>query len=117
MLSIDPVENAKLQVSYQVARALADLHNADIEGLPSMAHMDFKPSQFVRLDNLPPKEAAASHWKLNDFNFLNFLYRKKSNHTEICPFTKTYDDGVYRSPEGKHVEDAIIVHKYYIQSN
>jgi len=41
-----------LQVAYQIAHGIADLHNSDVEGVPSIAHADIAPQQFVLVDGI-----------------------------------------------------------------
>ena len=65
-----------LIVAYQVAKAIADMHNFDKEGVASMAHTDITPSQFVNVDGI---------YKLNDFNRVRFI-RWNKRTKEPCPF-------------------------------
>jgi hypothetical protein len=68
----------RLVVAYQTAAGVADLHNVGKEGVPSIAHTDITPGQFVYVDE-------AGVYKLNDFNRARFIgWNKRTNAT--CSF-------------------------------
>jgi serine/threonine protein kinase len=78
----------KLIVAYQVANGLADLHNSDVEGQPSIAHTDITPSQFVFVNKY-------GRFLLNDFNRCRFIrWNQKTN--EACPFHVGSNPGTVR---------------------
>jgi serine/threonine protein kinase len=103
--SFDPP--TKMSLSYNVARAIADLHNFAKEGEPVVAHTDIFPNQFVRGNpNVP--------FKLNDFNRARWVHLPEkskwadSSHAhnvtaakskESCGFTFVQNRGNFRSPE------------------
>lgn len=70
---------------------LAVLHNFDIEGVPSVAHTDISPNQFVKVGNM---------FKLNDFNRARLL-TKNITTQELCTYREGTNRGKNRSPEGK----------------
>jgi serine/threonine protein kinase len=68
----------RLVVAYQAAAGVADLHNIGKEGVPSIAHTDITPGQFVYVDDF-------GVYKLNDFNRARFIgWNKRTNST--CGF-------------------------------
>lgn len=82
----------KMKYAYQVAQAIADVHNIDKEGLASMSHTDISMSQFVSVNG-------GVDFKINDFNRARFLYRDKKKHRELCKFEVGSNKGKFRSPE------------------
>ncbi|CAB9515322.1 activated protein kinase kinase kinase 7 [Seminavis robusta] len=82
----------KMVYAYQVANAIADVHNIDREGHPSMSHTDISMSQFVSTDD-------GETYQINDFNRARFLYRAKDDPNELCPFHVSSNKGKFRSPE------------------
>ncbi|CAB9529541.1 protein kinase [Seminavis robusta] len=98
----------KLELAYNVARAISDLHNMAEEGKPVVAHTDIFPNQFVRDDPSMP-------FKLNDFNRARWIHLPKkepwvdASHAfnasavakdkEACGFTFGANRGNFRSPE------------------
>jgi len=82
----------KMKYAYQVAAAIADVHNIDKEGLPSMVHTDISMSQFVSVNE-------GVDFKINDFNRARFLYRQKDSPEELCEFYVGSNKGKFRSPE------------------
>lgn len=71
---------------------LAALHNFDMEGVPSVAHTDIHPYQFVKVGNF---------YRINDFNRARLL-TKNVQTQELCAFEEGSNRGKYRSPEGKY---------------
>ena len=82
----------KMKYAYQVACAIADVHNIDHEGVPSMSHTDISMSQFVSKDS-------GETFQINDFNRARFLFRREDDPTEICPFDVSSNKGKFRAPE------------------
>ncbi|CAB9516390.1 STYKc [Seminavis robusta] len=82
----------KMVYAYQVANSIADVHNIDREGYPSMSHTDISMSQFVSTDN-------GETYQINDFNRARFLYRTNDDPNELCPFHVSSNKGKFRSPE------------------
>ena len=79
----------RLVVAYQVADALADVHNSEKEGVAAVAHTDITTSQFLFLDG---------RYKLNDFNRCRFI--SWNNETDSpCAFYVGNNPGTFRSPE------------------
>jgi hypothetical protein len=79
----------RMIVAYQVASGIADAHNSERNGIPTIAHTDITTSQFVHLDGI---------YKLNDFNrcrFITYDVQKKKN----CDFYVGNNPGTFRSPE------------------
>ena len=78
----------KLFVATHVARGIADLHSvgdSDLRGkVPSIAHADIKPSQFVFV---------GYELKLNDFN-LSELLRKNATTNAPCAFYQKHKSRV-----------------------
>lgn len=73
----------KLEIAYQVASAIADVHEADI------AHTDIAPKQFLLING---------KYRLNDFNRCRFMkWNKHENRT--CTFYVSHNPGKGRSPE------------------
>jgi len=85
----------KLKIATQVSIGVADLHNVDKEGVPSIAHTDITPGQFILIDNV---------YKLNDFNRCRFL-RWSSEKNEACRFHVGQNPGKNRAPEEYAHED------------
>ena len=66
----------RLIVAFHVATAIADVHEVEGNGRPSIAHTDITTSQFVYIDG---------RYKLNDFNRCRFItWNQKTN--EQCGF-------------------------------
>ena len=73
----------KLEIAYQVASAIADVHEADI------AHTDIAPKQFLLING---------KYRLNDFNRCRFMkWNEYENRT--CTFFVSHNPGKGRSPE------------------
>ena len=79
----------KLDMAYQVARGIADMHDVEEDGIASIAHTDVTPSQFIYIDG---------KWKLNDFNRCRFM-REYKKDKEVCGFEVGSNPGKFRSPE------------------
>ena len=92
----------KLELSYQVAQAIADLHNkVGQEGQPVVAHTDIFPDQFVQIHS-HDSSLATNPFKLNDFNRARWIHKPSpgSNAThESCGFSFPKNLGKFRSPE------------------
>lgn len=69
----------RLVVSYQVAAALAAVHNYPKEGVPAIAHTDIATGQYVY-------SRQASSFKLQDFNRARFLAWNNKTDTP-CTYT------------------------------
>lgn len=82
----------KMKYVYQVATAIADVHNIDKEGLASMSHTDISLNQFVSTNN-------GVDYVINDFNRARFLYREKEPPHALCKFRVRQNIGTFRSPE------------------
>lgn len=78
-----------LDLAYQVARAIADMHDVEDDGYASIAHTDITPAQFIFIDG---------HWKLNDFNRCRFMRVKKEDDSP-CGFYVGANPGKFRAPE------------------
>lgn len=78
-----------LDLAYQVARAIADMHDVEDDGFASIAHTDITPAQFIFIDGL---------WKLNDFNRCRFMRVKKVDDSP-CGFYVGANPGKFRAPE------------------
>ena len=81
----------KLRIAYQVAAALADVHNVDMEGRASIAHTDISTGQFISIEG-------DDNFKINDFNRARLLKKNSVNNT-VCPFHVKSNKGKFRSPE------------------
>jgi serine/threonine protein kinase len=79
----------KLDLAYQVACGVADIHDVEEDGIASIAHTDITPSQFIYIDG---------KWKINDFNRCRFMREYKVNRT-VCGFEVNSNPGKFRSPE------------------
>jgi len=79
----------KLQLAYDMARGVAEVHSYGENGRASMAHTDISPSQFVYIDGI---------YKLNDFNRVRFITTNLKTG-ESCPYFVGNNPGVFRSPE------------------
>mmetsp|Transcript_10335 Transcript_10335/g.23178 ORF Transcript_10335/g.23178 Transcript_10335/m.23178 type:complete len:511 (+) Transcript_10335:27-1559(+) len=79
----------RLGIALQVSTALADVHNIDQEGRPSLAHTDITPSQFIMIDG---------KYKLNDFNRCRFI-RWNRTDDKPCSYFVGRNPGKFRSPE------------------
>ena len=82
----------KVSLAYQVARAVADVHNMDEEGRASMSHTDIAARQFISVDG-------GKSFKINDFNRARFLYQNKTHPELNCPCYVGGNTGRFRSPE------------------
>ena len=82
-------DETKLKLATAAAIGLADLHNVDGSGIPSVTHGDLKNNQFMLVGH---------HYRLGDFNRGRFL--RKNRVTGLpCPYTIGKNDAKYRSPE------------------
>ena len=90
----------KFIYAWQTVSAVADLHDIDHDGLPSVAHDDVDITQFVTVN-------AGKTFKLSDFNGAQFIeYEKnKEGKYEVCPFNPNMKGGKIRSPEEYLGED------------
>lgn len=73
----------KLQVATQVAQALADVHDLDGDGIPSISHGDYATKQYILIDGI---------FKLNDFNRGRFI-RWNPKKEQSCTYTIGNNDG------------------------
>ena len=80
----------RLQLALKVAQAVSDIHANDSNGIPTVAHTDITPSQFLVFED--------GSIKLNDFNRCRFLKRNENNG-QVCPYKITHNPGKFRSPE------------------
>lgn len=79
----------------QAAIGLADLHNVDREGEPTIAHTDVTPGQWIKVGD---------RFKLNDFNRARFLpWNEKKD--KLCPYYVGQNGGKFRSPEEYRYEE------------
>jgi hypothetical protein len=60
----------KLKIAYQVASAIADMHDAEKDGVVGMTHNDLCCHQFILIDGI---------YKLNDFHLATFMERSIEN--------------------------------------
>jgi len=67
------------------------MHNVDMEGLPSIAHTDISPSQFLL--------TAEGKYKLTDFNRVRFLRKNRTAASVPCSYMVGRNPGKFRSPE------------------
>ena len=82
-------DETKLKLATAAAIGLADLHNVDGVGIPSVTHGDLKNNQYMLVGH---------HYRLGDFNRGRFL--RKNRVTGLpCPYTIGKNDAKYRSPE------------------
>lgn len=79
----------KLDMSYQVACGIADMHDVEEDGIASIAHTDITPSQFIYING---------KWKLNDFNRCRFMREYKEDKS-VCGFEVGSNPGKFRAPE------------------
>lgn len=79
----------KLDMSYQVACGIADMHGVEEDGIASIAHTDITPSQFIYING---------KWKLNDFNRCRFM-REHTKDKSVCGFEVGSNPGKFRAPE------------------
>jgi len=75
----------------QVATAIADMHNVDMDDRPSIAHTDITPGQFLR--------TAEGKCKLTDFNRVRFLRKNMTADGVPCSYIVGRNPGKFRSPE------------------
>ena len=79
----------KLDMAYQVACGIADIHDVEEDGIASIAHTDITPSQFIYIDG---------RWKVNDFNRCRFM-REYTEDKSVCGFEVGTNPGKFRAPE------------------
>lgn len=79
----------KLDMAYQVACGIADMHDVEEDHVASIAHTDITPSQFIYIDG---------KWKLNDFNRCRFM-REYTKDKSVCGFEVGSNPGKFRAPE------------------
>mmetsp|Transcript_19504 Transcript_19504/g.28901 ORF Transcript_19504/g.28901 Transcript_19504/m.28901 type:complete len:624 (-) Transcript_19504:40-1911(-) len=79
----------KLDMAYQVACGIADMHSVEEDGIASIAHTDITPSQFIYIDG---------KWKVNDFNRCRFMREYKEDKS-VCGFEVGSNPGKFRAPE------------------
>ncbi|KAL3774955.1 hypothetical protein ACHAW5_007454 [Stephanodiscus triporus] len=79
----------KIDIAYQVARAIADMQDVEGDGYAPIAHTDITPSQFIFING---------RWKLNDFNRCRFM-RVKEEDGSPCGFHVGANPGNFRAPE------------------
>lgn len=79
----------RLVVAYQVANSLADAHNSERNGIPSLAHTDITTAQFVYANGV---------FKLNDFNRCRFITKDRETG-ELCKYAVGNNPGTFRAPE------------------
>lgn len=79
----------KIEIAYQVAVGIADMHDVEEDGIASIAHTDITPSQFIFING---------KWKMNDFNRCRFM-RVRKDDGGICGFHVGANPGKFRAPE------------------
>lgn len=82
-----PSTQKVLEVAIVVAKSVADAHNFDEKGRPTIAHTDIKPDQWIL--------GSDGNYRLNDFNRGRFLSWDMETH-EVCPFTVGKNPGMVR---------------------
>ena len=82
-------DETKLKLATASAIGLADLHDLNGDGIPSVTHGDLKNNQYMLVGN---------HYRLGDFNRGRFL-RKNRTSGLPCSYTIGKNDAKYRSPE------------------
>jgi len=92
---VDMAGLEKIELAYQVAQAIADMHDVEDDGHASIAHTDITPSQFIFIDG---------RWKLNDFNRCRFMREHKEDHS-VCGFHVGANPGKFRAPEEYNYEE------------
>jgi len=85
----DVPSSEKLDIAYQVAVGIADMHDVEDDGYASIAHTDITPSQFIFIKD---------RWKLNDFNRCRFMRVYKEDNSP-CGFYVGANPGKFRAPE------------------
>jgi len=92
----DPSKFELLKVAYEISASVADAHNLDSMGRPTISHTDVKPDQWIL--------GSDGHYRLNDFNRARFLgWDEKQNTT--CPFYVGKNGGIWRAPEEYKYEE------------
>jgi hypothetical protein len=86
---------SRLVVAHQLASGLAAVHNIDKEGVPSIAHTDISPGQFVYVN----KDRL---FKLNDFNRCRFI-RRNEKTGQLCPYHVGNNPGTVSESESVFV--------------
>lgn len=82
-------DETKLKLATAAAIGLADLHDLNGDGIPSVTHGDLKNNQYMLVGN---------RYRLGDFNRGRFL-RKHRTTGLPCSYTIGKNDAKYRSPE------------------
>merc|ERR1712129_94215 len=85
----------KLDIAYQVAVGISDMHDVEDDGFASIAHTDITPSQFIFING---------RWKLNDFNRCRFMRVNKKDNSP-CGFYVGANPGKFRAPEEYEFEE------------
>ncbi|KAL7541491.1 hypothetical protein ACHAXR_011293 [Thalassiosira sp. AJA248-18] len=91
----DIPSSEKLDMAYQVADGIADMHDVEDDNIASIAHTDITPSQFIFING---------RWKMNDFNRCRFM-RVYKNDNSPCGFKVGANPGKFRSPEEYSYEE------------
>jgi serine/threonine protein kinase len=78
--------NIKLSMAHEIAQAIAEIHSYGTYGnqMPSMAHTDISPQQFLYIDGI---------YKLTDFNRVRFI-PKNEDTGEACPYRVSNNPGL-----------------------
>ncbi|KAL9191463.1 hypothetical protein ACHAXT_001169 [Thalassiosira profunda] len=85
----------KIDMAYQVASGIADMHDVEDDGRASIAHTDITPSQFIHING---------KWKMNDFNRCRFMRLYKGDDS-ACGFYVGANPGKFRAPEEYNYEE------------
>jgi len=78
-----PSKDELFQVAYDVAASIADTHHPNVEGRPTMVHLDIKPDQWILMNG---------KYVLQDFNLAQFLTWNPEKH-ENCGWARGWKGG------------------------
>merc|ERR1712087_237532 len=85
----------QLDIAFQVAQGIADIHDVEEDGVASIVHTDITPSQFILM---------GGRYKVNDFNRCRFMRQYKEDDSP-CGFHVGANPGKFRSPEEYEYEE------------
>jgi hypothetical protein len=84
-----PTKDELFRISYDVAASVVDAHHPNAQGQSTIAHLDIKPDQWIRMNG---------KYLFQDFNLARFLSWNPKRQ-ENCGWSTGWKGGRYHAPE------------------
>lgn len=95
-----PTKDELFRISYDVAASVADAHHPNAQRHSTIAHLDIKPDQWIRMNG---------KYLFQDFNLARFLSWNPKQRKN-CGWSTGWQGGRYHAPE-QYTKDAPLTNK------